>query len=63
MKLIENALVVTMDPAHNIYDRGDIVICDGRIDICRASRRSASCARGLQRDRRRVEPDCHAGPD
>ena len=31
MKLIENALVVTIDPAHNIYDRGDIVICDGRI--------------------------------
>ena len=32
MKLIENALVVTMDPAHNIYDRGDIVIRDGRIE-------------------------------
>ncbi len=31
MKLIENALVVTMDPAHKIYDRGDIVIDDGRI--------------------------------
>ena len=33
MKLIENALVVTMDPAHNIYDRGDIVIRDSRIEF------------------------------
>ena len=31
MKLIENGLVVTMDPERNIYDRGDIVIGDGRI--------------------------------
>ena len=32
MKLIENGLVVTMDPEHNIYDRGDIVIRDGQIE-------------------------------
>ena len=33
MKLIENGLVVTMDPEHNIYDRGDIVIRDGQIEF------------------------------
>lgn len=32
MKLIENALLVTMDPEHNIYDRGDLVIRDGQIE-------------------------------
>ena len=31
MKLIENGLVVTMDPERKIYDRGDLVIRDGRI--------------------------------
>lgn len=33
MKLIENALVVTMDPQHNIYDQGDIVIREGQIEF------------------------------
>lgn len=33
MKLIKNALVVTMDEAHNIYDRGDIVIRGGQIEF------------------------------
>ena len=33
MKLIENGLVVTMDPERSVYDRGDIVILDGHIEF------------------------------
>ena len=31
MKLIENGLVVTMDPERKVFERGDLVIRDGRI--------------------------------
>ena len=62
MKLIENGLVVTMDPQHNIYDRGDIVIRDGQIEYVGPAGKAPYQRSDVQRDHRRLEPDRHARP-